>query len=78
MRQGNTRLFDFLWPVPEDGFQWVNVPAAGAEQPILVQGRSKDRYYAPLRDHSALFRELATTEPTSGNSESLRLAATEE
>jgi hypothetical protein len=64
MRQGNMRLFDFHWPVPEDGFQWIKASGAGRDQLILVQAGANDHYYTPLRVHSALFRELADTEPT--------------
>jgi hypothetical protein len=68
--------YEFLWGVPECGYRWTEAaicPTNTAEpkfdppqQPVLIENvgagtQFPERFYAPLREHPALFRTFAAT-----------------
>ena len=71
MRAGQWELVQFEWLVAKAGYQWTE-PGRG-EEPLLTDGLPAGllgwgghlgRSYSPLREHAALFRNFADTQPT--------------
>lgn len=65
-------LTEFSWPVPEGGHQWIEAASASddywGKEEFLVEkaeprSRKGIRLHYPLRDHPALFKTFAYTDP---------------
>src|SRR4051812_24736651 len=59
----------FTWKVAVDGYEWRDERLSAttltpAGPPILIPVSLRFRTYEPLRDHTALFREFASTPST--------------
>lgn len=67
-------LVEFVWHVPDEGYQWIELALLDDGKPtdrqlVLTTGRAMTAsglatQYSPLRTDPALFREFAQTEPS--------------